>query len=596
MRSVAILFSLLVLNGAAPAHAQVLLDGEWSPVFDEDQPERLPGPDLVDYLGIPINDAARLRAESWNASRLTLQEHQCRVHISPYIYRGPMDLRIWEEKDPDTQQVVAIKNYINTYEQTRTIWMDGRPHPPAYAPHTWMGFSTGKWEGGILTVYTTHIKMGWLRRNGLPESDQATLVEHFIRHGNHLTHVSIVSDPVYLAEPFIRTQDFVLNLSQNINWLWPCEYVLEIVDRPKGEVPHYLPGENPFLSEFANRHKLPVAAALGGPETMYPEYRLNMKASSRPVPPRPSAPSRAPGKVETYPVQGGVYLVTGTGGNVTVQVGPQGATVVDSGAAQTAGGVIAAVKKLSAKPVHFIINTSADPDHTGANEPLAVANGTPSTRVVVQNTPGITSTQAVQIVAHENVLSRMSEPGPGKPRVSADAWPNNTFVNDEKELYYNGEAIRVYHVPNAHTDGDSFVYFRRADVISAGDLFVTDSYPVIDLEKGGSLQGIIDGLNMMLEIAVPAHHEEGGTMIVPGHGRICDEADLVEYRDMLTIIRDRILALAKKGMTLDQIKAARPTMDYDPEFGAASGAWTTDMFVEAAYKSLMKASAKGGTK
>src|SRR5215472_13832800 len=185
--------SLLALVSPS-GFAQILLSGEWSPQFHEDQAERLPGPDLGDYLGLPINDAARLRAESWNASRLTLQEQQCRVHVSPYIYRGPNNLRIWEEKDPETQQVIAIKNYISTYSQTRTVWMDGRPHPPDYAPHTWMGFSTGKWEGDILTVYTTHIKQGWIRRNGLPQSDRATMMEHFIRHGDLLTHVSIVND------------------------------------------------------------------------------------------------------------------------------------------------------------------------------------------------------------------------------------------------------------------------------------------------------------------------------------------------------------------------------------------------------------------
>ena len=191
-------------------------------------------------------------------------------------------------------------------------------------------------------------------------------------------------------------------------------------------------------------------------------------------------------------------------------------------------------------------------------------------------------------IAHENIVNRMSAPTGSKSPWPVDAWPSDTFSNDEREIYYNGEAIRIHHIPNAHTDGDSFVHFRRADVIAAGDLYVTDSYPVIDLEKGGTLQGVIDGLNMMLDIAVPAHHEEGGTMIVPGHGRISDEADLVEYRDMLTIFRDRIQNMIKKGMTLDQIKAARPTLDYDPEFGADTGPWTTDMFVEAAYKSLKK--------
>ncbi len=157
-----------------------------------------------------------------------MPEHQCQVHVSPYIYRGPLQMRIWDEKDPQSQKIIAIKNYISTYEQTRTIWMDGRPHPPAWAAHTWMGFSTGKWEGNILTVYTTHIKQGWVRRNGLPESDQATLVEHFIRHGEHLTHVSIVTDPVYLTEPLVKSQDFLLNTNAGGNWLYPCEEVEEV--------------------------------------------------------------------------------------------------------------------------------------------------------------------------------------------------------------------------------------------------------------------------------------------------------------------------------------------------------------------------------
>ena len=280
MIHVRLLLLITTLLGA-PVFAQVMLSGAWNPLRGfEDDMERGPGPDLGDYLGIPINDAARLRAESWDASRLTLQEHQCRVHVVPYIYRGPLNLRIWEEKDPDTQQLIAIKNYISTYEQTRTIWMDGRPRPSKFAPHTFMGFSTGEWEGNMLTVTTTHIKQGWIRRNGLPESDQATLVEHFIRHDNYMTHVSIVTDPVYLTEPLIRTSDFVMATRDPESWLWPCEYVDEIRSRPKGEVPHYLPGENPFLSEFATQHGIPLEAALGGADTMYPEYQLKLKALS----------------------------------------------------------------------------------------------------------------------------------------------------------------------------------------------------------------------------------------------------------------------------------------------------------------------------
>jgi hypothetical protein len=252
------------------------LSGNWAPVLHEDFPERIPGPELVNFAGLPINAGAREFALSWDASRLTVPEHQCQVHVASYIYRGPLQLRIWEERDPQSQRVIAIRQYIQNYEQNRTIWMDGRPHPPEGAVHTWMGFSTGKWEGNILTVYTTHMKEGWVRRNGLPVSDQATLVEHFIRHGNIFTHVSIVTDPNYLTEPLIKTQDFNEVIPEGQNWVYPCSPVVEI-ERPRGAVPHYLPGENPFLHEFADKFNIPLAAALGGAETMYPEYQAKLK-------------------------------------------------------------------------------------------------------------------------------------------------------------------------------------------------------------------------------------------------------------------------------------------------------------------------------
>jgi len=569
--------------------AQVLLTGEWVPFRGEDTIERGPGPDLGDYLGLPINDAARLRAESWDASRLTLQEHQCRVHVSPYIYRGPLALRIWEEKDPDTQQVIAIKNYISTFEQTRTIWMDGRAHPPAYAPHTWMGFSTGKWEGNTLTVSTTHIKQGWIRRNGLPQSDQATMTEHFIRHEDHLTHVMILTDPVYLTEPLIKTEDFTLNLEGGINWLWPCEYVLEITNRPKGAVPNYLPGENPFLKEFTDRYHLPEAAAMGGPETTYPEYRASMKFSTAgKVGQGRAVPVPAQNQVESVRVQHGVYMIAGDGGNIAVQVGEQGVLLVDTGVAAKAPQLLDAIRKISNKPIRYILNTHVHGDHVGGNEAVANAVGS-SVKVALVNTPGSTANGTVQILATDMVQSRMSSPdGDRKQPYPTEAWPTDTYISDTKEVYFNGESVQMFHAPAAHTDGDSIIYFRRSDVVAAGDILMTDSYPYIDLARGGSIQGVIEGLNKVLELAIPAHEQEGGTMIIPGHGRLCDEADVVEYRDMVTIVRDRIQAMIKKGMSLDQIKAARPTMDYDPLYGATSGFWTTDMFVEAAYKSLTR--------
>lgn len=262
------------------------LTGNWTPVPHE---ESTGNPAIAEYYGVPITEGARAWGLAWDPSRLTLPEHQCQVHVAPYIFGGPLSLRIWEEKDPQSQAVIAIRQYISTYEQDRTIWMDGRPHPSPNAAHTWMGFSTGKWEGNGLTVYTTHLKQGELRRNGLPESDQATLIEHFIRHGDLLTHVSIVTDPVYLTEPFVRTQTFRLALSEGLNWLYPCESVVEIANRAPGKVPHYLPGENPFVSEFAARHHIPLAAALGGAETMYPEFQVKMKNTASAALPSSSA-------------------------------------------------------------------------------------------------------------------------------------------------------------------------------------------------------------------------------------------------------------------------------------------------------------------
>jgi len=269
-----------------PAFAQVDLSGSWQPAAAE---ESLGNPDLVDYTGIPINDSARQWALSWDPDRLGLQEHQCQVHTAAYIYGGPHQLRIWEERDPQTQNLVAIRNYISTYEQNRTIWMDDRPHPPDYAAHTWMGFSTGKWEGNILTVYTTHIKQGWYRRNGVPSSDNITLTEHFIRHGDHLTHVSIVTDPIYLTEPLIKTQIYTLAASSGGNWLWPCEYVDELPGTPQGRVLSYMPGQNPFVTEFAAKYQIPVEAALGGSETMYPEFREKLKNLKPPPKPAQTA-------------------------------------------------------------------------------------------------------------------------------------------------------------------------------------------------------------------------------------------------------------------------------------------------------------------
>ena len=271
----------LVLLAALPAFAQVDFSGEWAPRFHEDQPERVPGPELGDYLGLPINEAARTRAYSWEASLLTLPEWQCRPHSADYIWRGPSPVRIWKEINPVTRQVTAFHaEWLRSID--RPIYLDGRPHPPEEAVHTWAGFSTAKWEGDMLTIFTDQLKEGYVRRNGVPRSDQATLMEHWMRHGDFLTVVTIVADPVYLTEPFIRSTDYQLDLHQQ-NPPYPGEVVQE-VERPKGAVPHHLPGTNTFLGEFPSKHGLPAQAAMGGAETMYPEYRKKLK-----VMPNPSA-------------------------------------------------------------------------------------------------------------------------------------------------------------------------------------------------------------------------------------------------------------------------------------------------------------------
>jgi cyclase len=269
---------------------------------------------------------------------------------------------------------------------------------------------------------------------------------------------------------------------------------------------------------------------------------------------------------EILPVQGNVSMIVGPGGNITVQVGKEGMVVVDTQTAAAAPQVMAAIRKLSDTPIIWVINTSLDADHIGGNEALLRLGGSNEASL------------RARVVANENVLNRLvSAPS----RVGDAASINDTYFRSPKDFLFNGEAVMVYHMPNAHTDGDSIVLFRKSDVLSVGDIFTPDRYPVIDLANGGSVQGLIDALNRILEMAVAGKYQEGGTFVIPGHGRLCDEADVVEFRDMVTIIRDRVQDMFKKGMTLDQVKAGKPSRDYDTQYSGSP-----DVFVESIYRSL----------
>jgi cyclase len=564
---------LLMAVLSAPAFAQMNLDGEWAGKYHEDQGDRVPGDVQGDFTGVPLNDAARRYAESFDVTRVNLLEHQCEPYNLPHIYRGPLQFRMWAEKDPASQEIIAYRQYLGTYQQWRTIWLDGRPHPPEYAPHTFMGFSTGEWHGDILTVTTTHIKKEFYRRSGIPSSDLTTVIEHYIRHGNLLTHVMIANDPVYLSEPYVNSEEFTLMERGNQNWLYNCEYVME-VPKAKNQVPHFLPGKNPFMKEFSAKFGLPFDAVFGGAEATYPENMARIEAGTFTAPARNAgtdggarAPTAAPppsqGEIKVFHVQGNVYMLIGAGANIAVQVGDEGVVVVDTGNAQMKDKVLAAIRQLSTKPVRWIINTHFDADHTGGNAVISQAG------VTVNGNPAA-------IVANEKVLARMGN----DPSRSSQDLPLNTFFEESRDFFFNGEAIFLYHYPSGHTDGDTFVYFRGSDVLVSGDLFMTTTYPVIDTKSGGGVDGFINGLNKMLDIAVPKYLQEGGTYVVPGHGRVGDEADLVEYRDTIVIIRDRIQDMVKRGMTLDQVKAAQPTLDYDGRYGNPTA------LIEALYREL----------
>ena len=289
--------------------------------------------------------------------------------------------------------------------------------------------------------------------------------------------------------------------------------------------------------------------------------------------------------IEVLHVRDNVYMFASDSGNVTVQVGEHrdndGVLMVDTGSAQMAGPILAELKKLTAKQLKYVVNTSADLDHAGGNDIISSTGGT---RTAEGRGP---LAAEVNIYAQDNALTRLSAP---ELHVPEKGLPTMTFEH-LKDFTFNGEAVQIFSEAPAHTDGDSIVFFRGSNVISAGEIFSTVGYPLIDLARGGSIQGEVKALNHLLELTVPEISQEGGTMVIPGHGRLCDEADVTEYRDMVTILRDRVADLIEKGKSLSEVKAARLTRDYDGRY--SQPAWTGDMFVEAVYKSLKPAASQG---
>lgn len=283
--------------------------------------------------------------------------------------------------------------------------------------------------------------------------------------------------------------------------------------------------------------------------------------------------------VHVWPVQNNIYMIVGAGGNITMQVGEDGILLVDAGLAAMTDEVLAAIRTVSDKTIYYLINTHHHPDHTGGNLAIHDAGDTNTGGNVAGDIAD--AGEGAAIIAHENLLGHLVA-----DEADARGWPTSTYFGDKKTLWFNGEGIEILHMPNAHTDGDSVVFFRRSDVIATGDIFTTVEYPIVDLENGGTYQGTIDALNRISDMVIPIYGQDGGTLIVPGHGRVSGFGDLLNFREMANIIGDRIQYHLDNGATLEQVKAARPTLDYDPLFGGEGSFMPTDRFVEMVYTSL----------
>jgi len=305
------------------------------------------------------------------------------------------------------------------------------------------------------------------------------------------------------------------------------------------------------------------------------------------------------GDLDVVQLRPNFYVIGGAGGNVVVQLGPEGVILVDSGSTERADQVLAAIRRLTDLPIRYIINTSMDADHTGGNEKLARAGLSILPGAVVAGAglddDVVSNFGRASVLAHENVLGRMSAPTGRQSPVASGLWPTKTFNYHQYSMYLNGDGIQVIHQPAAHTDGDTIVFFRRGDVIATGDIIDTTRWPVIDTKRGGTVQGEIDALNRLMDMSilnVPLQWQAERTFLVPGHGFVYDKLDLLEFRDAVTVVRDRVQSLIEEKKTLAQVKAANPTLGYRSQYGTDKGEWTTDMFVETIYNEL---TAKKGT-
>jgi glyoxylase-like metal-dependent hydrolase (beta-lactamase superfamily II) len=591
-------FLAVLLVPGSPALAQIDISGEWGSRLHEDLGYRGTGPALGEYVGVPLNDAGRQKASSWDASILSSLEEQTKPHPAQYSMRGPgTNLRITKVFDPYNSALVAY-DISGTYGRAdRTIWLDGRPHPPEWAEHTWQGFSTGRVERNTLIVTTTHMKAGWVLRNYAPSSSKAVMTEYFVRHGDLLTMTSVLEDPVYFDEPLVRSQTWVHSPNLGVDTRRFFEAVEEISGRPPDYVPHYPLGTK--QDGFARDLAIPFEGTQGGSRTLYPDYlpRLRQLIAGESPPllpwsvpgaadsvwtPRAPRPPLAPDEVRTFQVRPDLYMMVTAAANVAVQVGRDGVLVVDAGSTVATDALLREIRRLSSAPLRLLINSHFHDEATGGNAAIVKAGG-PRLPAGGYGPFPTTFASGTAVVSHDNVNIRLQNT---RPDAGEDVLPTSTYSETRKDMYFNGEPIEVLHAPAAHTDGDSLVYFRKSDVVVAGGLLDTTRYPVIDVAAGGSLEGIIQGLTRVIEITIPERNAMGGTLVIPGRGRISNEIDVVEYRNMLVIIRDRMRDLVSKGMTLEQAKAAGVSLDYDGLYGATEGDWTTDMFLEVVYREV----------